>query len=205
MLRGFMREARTAGGFPTRRPKERLATLPLTVKRGDELKSIRLPSAESPGFLHLPRFEAAAFLVGRPPVNGIRVCGTETLVFGRPPREVVSALKTKAIQDTANFDVACFVRMLAKIGYSFAVAVQGPYPRDEVPVLPLILGADLDGDSWVGSAEYELAVEAQSPQHALCLISVRGNSEEVLIARVKLFAAAGATGYEVVVRRRPIP
>jgi hypothetical protein len=58
----------------------------------------------------------------------------------------------------------------------------------------------------VGSAEFDLTVEAQSPQHGLGLISamatVDGNAEEILIAQVKLFASAGATGYQVVVRRR---
>src|SRR6185436_305115 len=44
VLRGFMLEARTAGRFPTRRPKERPTTLPLTVKRGVGMESIALPS-----------------------------------------------------------------------------------------------------------------------------------------------------------------
>jgi hypothetical protein len=209
VLGGFMLEARTAGKFPTRRPKKRPTTLPLTVERGDGLESIDLPSSESPGFLQLPRLEATAFLSGRAPVNGVTICGSEILVFGTAPDKVASELGTKTIQTTANMDVIAFVRMLAKIGYSFAVAAQGPYPLNEVPVLPLILGSALDGSTWVGSAEYSLAVEAQSPQHGLCLISaivtVDGNTEEILIARVKLFASAGATGYEVVVRRRRVP
>jgi hypothetical protein len=127
-------------------------------------------------------------------------------VFGKSPDKVASNLGTKTIQNTVNIDVAAFVRMLAKIGYSFAVAVQGPYPLSEVPVLPLILGTVLDGSAWVGSNDYNLTVEAQSPQHALGLVSamvtVDGNAEEILIARVKLFASANATGYQVVVRRR---
>lgn len=208
VLRGFMLEARTAGGFPTRRPKERLPTLPLGVKRGDGFESIALPSLESPGFLHLPRLQAAAFLTGHAPANGISICGSETFVFGKPPDKVASDLGVKAIQTTVNMDVPAFVRMLAKIGYSFAVAAQGPYPLKEVPVLPLILGSVLDASTWVGSAESNLTVEAQSPQYGLGLVSavatVDGNVEEILIARVKLFASASATGYEVVVRRRRV-
>lgn len=178
VLRGFMLEARTAGKFPTRHPKKRLATLPLAVKRGDEMEAITLPSAESPGFLHLPRLDRAAFLAGRPPVSGVNVCGTETLVFGKSPDEVVADLGAKAIQSAATLDVASFVRMLAKIGYSFAVAAQGSYPLTEVPVLPLILGSVFDGGTWVGSVEYDLAVEAQSPQHALGLISLVATVEK---------------------------
>lgn len=109
-----MLEARTAGGFPTRRPKERPTTLPLRAKRGDSLESIALPSAESPGFLHLPRLEPSAFLTGRSPVTGINICGVETLAFGKPPDVVASNLATKTIETTVNMDVSAFVRMLAK-------------------------------------------------------------------------------------------
>src|SRR5262249_17476495 len=117
---------------------------------------------------------------------------------------------TNTIQSTVNLDVSAFVRMLAKIGYSYAVADQGLYPLAEVPVLPLIRGTGPDdGATWVGSSEYRLAVEERSPQHALGLIQtqriVGGNSEKIWIARVKLFASLGATGYEVVVRRRRMP
>jgi hypothetical protein len=208
VLRGFMLEARTAARFPTRRPKERPTTLPLMAKRGDQMESVALSSVQSPGFLHLPIFEPPAFLSGRTPVSGINVCGLETLVFGRPPDKLAVDLGTNTIQTSVNIDVPSFVRMIAKIGYSFAVAAQGPFPLNEVPILPLIIGSVFDGDTWVGSAEYNLMVEAQSPQHALGLIStmmtVDGNTEEILIAQVKLFASASATGYQVVVRRRRI-
>jgi hypothetical protein len=208
VLRGFMREGRTAGRFPTRKPKERPTTLPLSIKRGNEMECITLPPVESPGFLQLPMLESAAFLVGRPPVNGIVPCGSELLAFGKPPDKVAADLNTTAIQTSAKIDLAAFIRMLAKIGYSFAVAAQGPYPLDEVPVLPLILGSAFDGSTWVGSAKYRLEIEAQSPQHALGLVSAKitvdSNVEEIFIAHVKLFASAGATGYQAVVRRRRV-
>jgi hypothetical protein len=83
--------------------------------------------------------------------------------------------------------------------------MRGPYPRNEVPVLPLILGSADDGGTWVGSAEYRLSIEDKGPSHALGGLSVPatvdGTLEEVWVTRVKLFADAGATGYEVVVRR----
>jgi hypothetical protein len=206
VLRGFMHEARTAGQFPTRRPKQRPRTLPLKVKRGDSLESIALPSDESPGFLHLPKLDRAAFLTGRAPVYGVTVVGVEILYFGKRPDDVATTLGADTIEATVNVDVAAFVRMLAKIGYAFAVAARGPYPLNEVPILPLILGSADDGGTWVGSADYRLVVEAKLPQHGLALLPatavVDGSTEEILVAHVKLFASAGATGYEVVVRRR---
>jgi len=205
VLRGFMLDARTAGGFPTRRPKERPTTSSLEIKRGDRLESIELPSTELPGFLQLPLLKPAAFLTGRPPVKGVEIIGPETISFGKKPEEVASTFGTDTLRTTVNVDATAFVRMLAKIGYSYAVATQGPYPRSEVPVLPLILGSADDGGTWVGSAEYRLSVEDKRPTHGLGLISLTATvdeiAESVLVARVKLFADAGATGYEVVVRR----
>ena len=99
-----------------------------------------------------------------------------------------------------------FVRMLAKIGYGCAVAHLGSFPRHEAPVLPLILGTADDGGNWVGSADFHLSVEEATPTHALSLVSltavVDGIDEEITLARVKLFSSAGATGYEIVVRRK---
>lgn len=208
VLRGFMLEARTAGQFATRRPKERPLTLPLKVKRGDHLEAIALPSDESPGFLQLPILDQPAFLTGRPSVSGVTLVGMDTLYFGRRPDDTLAALRTDSIQTTVTIDVTAFVRMLAKIGYAFAVAARGPYPLSEVPVLPLILGLADDGSTWVGSVDYNLVVEAKFPQYGLGLVPltvvVDGNTEEILVAQIKLFASAGATGYEVVVRRRRV-
>jgi hypothetical protein len=147
----------------------------------------------------------AAFLTGQPPVKGVEIIGLETIGFGKRPEEVASAVGTDTLRTTVNLDATAFVRMLAKIGYSYAVAAQGSYPRSEVPVLPLILGSADDGSTWIGSAQYRFSVEAERPTHGLGLISLAATvdetAESVLVARVKLFANAGATGYEVVVRR----
>ena len=206
VLRGFMHNARIAGKFPTRRPKERPATIPIQIKVGDRFESVQLPSADAFGMLVLPKLERAAFLDGKPATQGVKVVGTQMIGFGKSPEELAKSLNTKTLQSTANVDVTAFVRMLAKIGYSFAVASVGPFPLAEVPVLPLITGQSDDGSTWVGSAEYHIDVEDKGAQFALQLIEVSGTTngtpENVLVARVKLFASSGATGYEVVVRRK---
>jgi hypothetical protein len=208
VLRGFMFDARTAGNFPTRRRKDRPATRSLQVERGGTFETVELPSDESPGLLFLPMLKRPAFLTGAPPVHGVGVMGIETISFGRNPVEVVTDLGTKTMRHTVNLDVTSFVRMLAKIGYSYAIAARGPYPQSEVPVLPLILGGSDDGSTWVGSTEYRLESEEKRPEHALGLVpytaTVDGVLEHVLVARIKLFANSGATGYEVVVRRAAV-
>lgn len=71
----------------------------------------------------------------------------ETLYFGQRPEDVAAALKTETVESKVNIDVVAFARMLAKIGYSYAVAEIGAYSREEVPVLPLILGVADDAST----------------------------------------------------------
>ncbi len=206
VLRGFMEDARVAGGFPTRRPKERPTSIPIQIKRDGNLESVQLPTSEALGMLVLPKLDRNAFLAGKPATHGVKVVGTQMISFGTQPKDVATALNTRTLQSTAHVDATSFVRMLAKIGYSFAVASIGPYPLSEVPVLPLIQGKADDGSTWIGSADYRIeGVEDKKPQHALALVWVSGTygdvAEKVLVAQVKLFANSGATGYEVVVRR----
>lgn len=206
VLRGFMRDARVVAGLPTRRPKERPQTIPLQAKQGEGFQLFELPLSEALGFLHLPTLSPSSFLTGQPPVTGVNLVGIETIHFGKPLEDVAAALNTRTIQTTVNFDITAFARLLAKIGYGFAVAQLGPYSLSEVPVLPMILGTVDDGSTWVGSADYELPVEEKKPTHAVGFVELNrriGNeTEAVLISRVKLFANTGATGYDVVVRRR---
>ena len=208
VLRGFMLDARAAGRFPSRRPKDSPSTIRLEIGQQGALQSVELPVSRSPGILQLPILSRPAFLEARPPLTTVEVVGKETIGFGRSPRELLAELGATDLKVTTQVDVWSFVRMLAKIGCSYAIAAAGPYPCEEVPVLPLILGSEDSGSTWVGSGDYRLEAEEAAPQHALGLAAYRaevdGNTEQILVARVKLFASSGATGYEVVVRRRSI-
>jgi hypothetical protein len=203
---GFMQSARVVGKFQTRRPKRRPKKVLLTIKKAQEFESIELPIEHATAFLDLPMLPRAAFLDSRPPVKGVTIYGMETIYFGKAPQEVATNLGAREIQDAVNLDATSFVRMIAKIGYGFAIGTQGLFPTSESPVIPLILGSADDGSTWVGSADYRLNVEDKKPMHALGLVSqdgiLNGGRITVLVARVKLFASSGATGYEVVVRRK---
>jgi hypothetical protein len=204
-----MHNARIAGHFPTYHPQNRPATVQIEIERGGRFESAQLPASEALGILQLPQLERAAFLASKPAARGVNIVGSETIGFGKPVKEVAKALGTGTIQSTADIDVHAFVRMLAKIGYAYAVAVDGPFPLTDVPVLPLIRGVADDGSTWVGSSDYRLAIENEKPQHALGLVQLPEISTEglgnILVAQVKLFANVGATGYEVVVRRSSLP
>ncbi len=118
---------------------------------------------------------------------------------------MAASLKATIIRHTqTDYALSDFVRMLAKIGYSFVVSQVGMFPFDEVPVLPLILGQTDDGSHWVGSAEFETESEKAGAMIALkaeIRLADGDPSSRVLVAQIKLFAGSGASGYEVVVRR----
>jgi hypothetical protein len=211
VLRGFMLEGRTIGKIRTRRPKERPTSFPITVVDERGSRTVTVPVADFPAFLFLPVMPPAGFLVGREAERGTEVCGTEVIAFGKPLRNFARDRGAPEVSKTATVNPHAFARMLAKIGYGFALAVQGIIPRAEVPVLPLILGTADDANRWIGSATFETRPAQRNLRHTLdlnmCSVTPPdGPTEQVSVARIKLFASAGiAKGYDVVVRRRAAP
>lgn len=203
ITRGFMYEARVAGNFPTRRPKERPTHLPLLHGAGAEEKNrIDVPASEHPGFMHLPLLRKAGALEGREHSVGLTIEGFETLFFGQHPQETLSRLGSTDLQVTARYRGSEFARLLAKIAYCSAVASFGPLDRARVPVLPLILGKADDASHWLGSANFTLNVDLEKPLHSVGFSSEadpQDVSRAFLVVRVRLFSGSGATGYEVVV------
>lgn len=205
VLRGFMFAGRTVAGLPTRRPKDRPKSLSIEIEGPNGFESVELPIAEYPAVLQLPLLPPPRFLTGQPARNGVDLCGLETIAFGNDPKEVARTLKATIFRYTeTDYALSDFVRLLAKIGYSFIVSQVGMFEFDEFPVLPLILGKTDDGSHWVGSAVFETLSENVGALVALRAeerVAVGDPSQRVLVAQIKLFAASGATGFEVVVRR----
>ena len=208
VLRGFMYRARTTGRFPTRRPRERPTTHVVTLLRGDQPIQTEVPADQEPGFLLLPLLAPPQFFSGASTTTGIVVSGIETLYFGVNPDEFMKSRGASGLRQTDNLDVTSFARMIAKIGYCYICARLGIPPRAEVPVLPFILGTRDDGGQWVGSVNYATQAERDGANIALAHTTYQSHAEPhvvVLVARVKLFAKAGATGYEVVIHHEPVP
>jgi hypothetical protein len=202
VLRGFMYRARNTGGFPTRHPKGRPTTATVSYMKREGKEDHVDPLTEDPALLQLPMLVAPEYLTGDSSGPGVRVQGVETLYFGPNPLDAIHRKGAIGIEQHDSLDVTSFIRLLAKIGYCYVVGAIGLPPREEVTVLPLILGHSDDGSRWVGSARFSTEGERQSALHALSHIFLRKNDDparEVLVARVKLFASSGATGYEVIV------
>lgn len=199
VLRGFMLNARTASNMPTRRRKERPKTLTLEFEKEGKREIIGLLPNEHPGLLHLPILEEPGFLTGYKLKEGMTVKGLETIQFGKNPYLVAHKLNASSIISTTDVDIWAFARLLAKIGYCMAVSSIGLIPREKVPVLPFIMGESKNAPMWIGSSIYQLSVESQKPMHAmgLVLLDIPNTSRKALVARIKLFAHSGATGYQV--------
>lgn len=208
VLGGFMRRARAVGGYPTRRPRKRAATECVTFQVGCDTREVALPLSAAPALLQLPLLEQPGYFSGKVEAQGVSIRGVQTLAFGAEIRHALAAQQATGITQRDNLDWTSFVRMLAKIGYTFIVGTHGLPPRESVPILPLILGQKDDGSVWVGSSDFQTEAEKAGALHVLAPVVYRRSAspEEVVVAaRVKLFAASGAAGYEVVVYRGPEP
>ena len=205
VLRGFMEKARIAGDFPTRKPKRRPKSLTLQIGSDDGYENVELAPKDHPAILLLPLLEPPHFLTERPNGEGVTAVGYEAIYFGKHPSDVAKDLQVTNIRASENWDLTSFGRLLAKIAYGYAVGVYGTIPREDVFVLPLILGLSDDASVWLGSVEFALAIEVRNPTHALASAWVpdpKNPANEILVVRVKLFADAGATGYEIIVGQR---
>lgn len=203
VLRGFMHRARTTGRFPTRRPRERPSTHVVTLLRDGLPIETEVPAEQEPGLLQLPLFAPPQFFSGIVTTQGVIVRGIETLYFGINPKAFTESQGASGLRQTDNLDVTSFARMIAKIGYCYICATLGIPPRDEVSVLPFILGMRDDGGQWVGSVNFSTHAEVDGANIVLAHTVYKSDVDPTnlaLVARVKLFAQAGATGYEVVIR-----
>jgi hypothetical protein len=136
-------------------------------------------------------------------VRGISICGRETIGFSPDLKATVRKHAASGFRQTDTIEVTEFARMLAKIGYSYTVGLWGPVSVEQMLVLPFILGETDTAGYWVGSAQFQTESENRGALHGLTHFVYEGQADagrRILVARVKLFASAGATGFEVVVR-----
>lgn len=202
VLRGFMFDARVVGNFPSRRKKDRPTKLTAKFLAMD--KSViekQIDVSEMSAFLILPTFSQAAVLSGKPPTSGISMVGTETLHFGKNVRDFVKSHNASGLQFGGTVEASEFAQLLAKIAYGYLVATIGLFPRKETPLLRLIRGEADDASTWIGSSDYQLQIEAKKPLHAMGITPIiNQEGQQGFVIKVKLFADAGCTGYEIAAR-----
>lgn len=204
VLRGFMQDARLAGGFKSRRPKRQPTHIRVRLTdQDDNVTEVDVPRLEAPGFLALPTFTQPSFLTGEPPVSGINIRGFQLVVMGSQTdlHQFVKEKGASGVQMQSTPEVGALGQMLAKIAYSYTVAVTGVIGRDSSP-LPDLMRDRTNIGRWVGSEVFQLHSEGAGATHGLSHIphldSPHGPAE---VVRLKLFANVGLVeGYVVVTR-----
>ena len=207
VLRGFMKRGRLAMGLKTRhKNRPRPTELPTTFIQPDEtLVEKHLPVADGIQVLHLPVFARPGFLGGSAaPIldNGIQVAAIDTTTFAKNTVEVVREHKAVGVRFEDRLDIWAFVLMLSKIAHSYHVAINGPFPSDESPLLPLIMGQRWDAGNWVGNAEVEALVKHESSAlHLMALDALQGEDGSVCsVVRLKLFSTVAGPTYAMATR-----
>ena len=207
VLRGFMKRGRLAMGLRTRHKKRARPTeLPtIFIQPDDSLVEKQLPIHEGIQVLHLPVFSKPGFLdAARAPVpsEGIQVAAIDTATFGKNTAEVVREHKAAGVRFEDRLDIWAFVRMLAKIAHAYHVAIKGPFPADESPLLPLIFGKRWDAASWIGNAEDDPLVKPESSAlHLMALDELQGDDGSVCsVVRLKLFSTVAGPTYAMATR-----
>lgn len=200
VLRGFMLDARTAGRLPTRRPQKRSPEVAHSLlDKGGRVKGVNVPVGDAVGAALMPTFARASRVDGRPYGPGIVINGTRMITFGGDLETLIKKHGAKGIRVQQTVEWSEFARMLAKIGYSYYVAAVGQPPRDEVPVLPLILQGRDDPGAWVGSRPREDHLPSGTGGHWLAFDEMRSGEHVIHSVYVALFADTMDIGYEVIV------
>ena len=205
VLRGELRHVRAAVNFQTRRRVER----PQQVKLLVDGHNVEFPIADCPIILPFIKFPPPGLVDGRPSKRGINAVGSVTIKWGPDPNDFVRRHGIKEVSFSTNVAPAMFARMIAKIGYSFAVARFGKKSILREVAAPVILGqSDRIGDI-VGCAVENLPPLPHGPnEHVLQPALYKGGAsggDQLLAIRVKLFADSPSPVYEVIVGRPAEP
>ena len=203
VLRGFMLPARTVGGFPTRRPRQRPSKFNLEAEIAGKDEVLSIDTEDFPAILQLPVFRPPGILEGRDDGKQFSVVGVHTIRFGDHPLALFKQLLAKRIKWKSAIPIGPFTQFLAKIAYSYSVGVTSRVQLDKTPVLPYIRGEADDGSRWIGSSDFPHNASLKGATHTMKLVQHTTNqSDQGLLESVqlRLFSNSGGPGYEVVVR-----
>ena len=193
VLRGPLRVLRASMPMRTRRKAERPTHLPLKVRHGSELSTLTLPVERHPAFVAMPVFQAPGPISGSAE-GGIAVQRFVLLSHRDRAKRFRETTDANAVAIPLP-DLVAFARMLAKIGFCFAVACEGYESMAGAPVLNIILGQETSIGNWIGCRN-----QTQPPDSPnLHEVALWGAGLE-LWAHVRLFAQMGTPEYAVRLR-----
>jgi hypothetical protein len=198
-LRGFLHDYRTASGFPTRRKKElRPSITQLRFDAHGVTQRIEVSAGEYPRYLVLPVYPLPGLLAGRE--RGAKVMfKTQLYVRETEARQ----LHRTIIRQTLKLH--SFLRMIAKIGHSIAVARCDSRELATFKMLlpQTILSKDSSIYDLVGS-DRDHSRPIPRVLHAFNFETVARDSTEFLVAGIQLFANMGTPRYLAIVGARAV-
>ncbi|WP_333796849.1 hypothetical protein [Rheinheimera sp.] len=205
VLRGFLDNGRRAMGVSSRHKKHKKpAATPVKFIAGNTRLDGEMPIENGFHTIHLPIFIAPLALGGeskddRP--DSIDVVGFDTLHIG----DAIETLKrhnATGVETQTNVDIWPFIRMLSKIAYSYYVAQIGVFPREESPILSIVLNKHNFAKEWVGCLEdHPLTTPGSKAMHLMDITELKGADGAICsVVRIKLLSNAASPTYSVIVR-----
>lgn len=202
VLKGFMQDMRNVANAPSRRKKKRPKTVERTLitPEGQSVQK-NFGLNETYSLLTVPIFFRASIFGGEILSNKINVIGHEQLSFGINISKFLSENNMEGLEGKDSIDVFSFARLLAKIAYGMAVFHNGLFPREESPILPIILNQSNDVGFWVGSLVSSLSKSESKSKHLVLTKNNKYNfSRAQTTSIIQLFNNSGLSAFEVAVR-----
>lgn len=169
VLRGFLYYPRIIGNLPSRRKKDRPTKIRFECITKDEKTFQKdFSISEAISVILMPIFEQAGCLQGKNFLaNEIKVKGVDYKFLGMNAEAFIQRNNLKSFKIKEKLDVHAFVRVLAKIAYGYYVAMNGVFPKEESPLLPIILGDNIEigysAQDFIGSSdESNIEIKNQS-------------------------------------------
>lgn len=142
VMRGFLYYPRVIGKLPTRNKKDRPKTIKLECIDKNEsitLRDFNLDDAVS--LLLLPALGQPGCMLGvNYPANKIEIHGIHWKLLGKDAVKFFNDNDLSGLKVNTKLGVNDFLRLLAKIAYGYYVSVNGLFPKEQSPLLPIILG-----------------------------------------------------------------
>lgn len=202
--RGFMYRTRIVTEMSTRRKKKRPKKIrtKLSMAWGSEVEK-EILTGENLAVLHLPLFPPPGLMTGRFVLSGGLIQGVDSICVGKAPHSFLMSQGATGFRIDERIDLAAFMRLIAKIAFCYLRAERGPYPREESPVLDLILGKRSDFGNWIGCGTFSPTLLSNNSMHVISIESIENDfGENGVVVRVKLFSCADPRikSYDVITR-----
>lgn len=173
VMRGFLYYPRVVGDLPSRKKKDRPKQITLDCIEQDESVTQRnFAIDDAVSILLLPIFVQPGCMEGVNYLsNTVSVKGVDWRLIGKNSQIFLKNNDLNGIKINTRLDLNSFIRLLAKIAYGFYVAQNGLFPKEESPLLPIILGTNADHGfsacDFIGSDNTPTVKPESNPLHLI--------------------------------------